>query len=315
MRMAIRLWVGRSVRLGVLERAGFFFVLLFLSMPLAQADEGALRLQRTADGAEVAARDAETALTSGGLAIRLPAGGGFNLYGLPVTSDGGAYLFITASSEFVIFAGLEGVADIDGMTVKPGYAAVLAIATGKQTRKEFDAERLAASAGPGVAAEFNRALAPVVSSQRKVRRMGRYEPARLNAQQPVAAGYETVRRDYLLDPTIIRLRKDAGGDKSALPQLVAERFVAALANADAAGVAALLDPAPFAAAGDGWRAARAGYAAELIRSGMAAKLAEAAVRRADAPGAFTVKSPAGDWELTTVERDVVVFVSALKTLP
>jgi hypothetical protein len=253
-------------------------VSLLLAVTAAAEPAASVTAIRTSDGVAVDVAQTEAALSASSLSVKSPAGARWSVYGIDVYTPLASQIFLSASSELITIATLAGAAHIkDAGVLQPGQAAVMMIATGKLQRTEFDARRLAASSSPVVAAEFTRLLEPVMAKQQRRRWWGYYTPMGINASAPVPAALESLRRDYLLDPAVVRLRRDAAGNLQQQRQLTAERFVTALAAHDANTVAGLVDPSVFIQVGTGWMATRAGYAQQLTGSKLATQLVDARV--------------------------------------
>jgi hypothetical protein len=109
---------------------------------------------------------------------------------------------------------------------------------------------------------------------------------------------------------VVELRRAAGGRVERQRQLVAERFVTALAAGDTETVTALIDPEPFVQTGAGWTATRAAYARDLTGGPLAAALQTAVVAKAE-DGSFAVTRGETRWRLATIERDNMTFVASL----
>jgi hypothetical protein len=281
---------------------------------LAAAAAPAAEIRRTDSGSVVDGASAENSLAASSLALKLEAGEAISLYGLDLKADSLTLLFASSSSEYLMIADLSGRSRVANLLLGPGDAAVLNLSSGKLRRHQFDAARLAASASPALAEEINSALRPVIASQARKKWWGYYQPVVRNAQLPAPPALEAIRRDYLLQPEVIRLRKDAAGDRSKLNDLSAERFVAALARGDDAAVSALIDPVPFADAGSAWASARRSYAGSLIASDLPAKMAGASVSPSKDPGFYEIRSPSGSWTLSTINRDDVAFIDSMTSI-
>lgn len=301
---------------------------LALALPAVQADEPAtppaaatvaepaVALRRTDNGATVDPGSLGPALVASSVDARLEAGASLAAWGVTVRAGQPARVLLSASSELVTAAVTEGAVQADGVgAVGAGEAVLLIIATGEQRRVSYDAARLAASLPASVRGELQPSLEQVAAGQARRRWWGWYEPLGLNARAPVAPDLEALRRQYLLDPTVVGIRQEARGSLPRQRSLAAERFVAALSGGDAAAVASLLDPTPFLQGGRGWTATRAGYAQRLASSPLAGQLAGATVATDVAPGRFTVTSEAGTWLLTTADRDNMTFVTGIEAQP
>lgn len=273
----------------------------------------AVVLRRTDNGAAVDPAMLAPALVASSVDARLGAGASLAAWGVSLRAGQPARVLLSASSELVTAAVTDGAVEADGVgPVGAGEAVLLIIATGEQRRVSYDAARLAASLPASVRQELQPALERVAAGQARRRWWGWYEPLGLNARAPVAPDLEALRRQYLLDPTVVEVRREARGSLPRQRSLAAERFVAALSGGDAAAVAGLLDPTPFLQGGRGWTATRAGYANRLALSPLAGELAGATVAADAAPGRFTVTSGAGTWLLTTADRDNMTFVTGIE---
>jgi hypothetical protein len=277
---------------------------------LSAGAAAAQTVTRISDGAELDPAAAVTALAEGPLLLRLPAAGSAILLGASVHSGGGGTAYVAASTEFLTFADVAGDLSVRGLRLRPGQAAVIVLRTGHVRRMEFDAARLAASAPPALAEDFQVRLAPVAQDQARRRFWGLLTPTGVNARAPGSPAIETVRQTYLLNPALLDIRARAGSDTAALRRLTAERFVAAIAAGDAATAAALMDPQPFLAAGSAWREVRGEFAGGMAGSDLSARLAGAQLRP-DRDG-YVASGPGGDFSLALVMRDGVAFVSRLE---
>jgi hypothetical protein len=289
---------------------------LFLALALSSflsAGASALEIASTHAGSSVGSAGSESALVDGPMLVRLDAGEAWVVFGSKVHAVAASELHVSASSEFISFAILSGQARVgDSALLRPGQTALVVIATGAIEVFAFDAERLAASAPPVTAERIGLALAPIIAAQRRARFWGLYEQIGLNARASSAPAVEALRRTYLLDREVIGARLGAKGNQEVRALAVAQRFLSALQTGDVAAAAALMDPAPFAAAGDGWRGTRTTFARNLASASLAAELRAAILEPISGERAFRVAGAARPWILSTVERSGATFVAALE---
>ncbi|MFZ1625696.1 MAG: hypothetical protein WAU48_13070 [Gammaproteobacteria bacterium] len=272
-----------------------------------------VQIRRTDSGLPIAAELAERVLASSSLAVTLQPGETFGAYGVEVLATDPVRVFASASSELLTMAVIEGRVQIRSLgELVPGEAALMVFATSELRRAAIDAARLDASLPATVRADLGPGLRQVAERQAKRRWWGYYKSLGVNAQMPVPPELEVLRRQYLLDPAAVHLRRDAEGSIDRQRELAAARFVTALSAEDTATVAGLLDPTPFVQSGSGWVATRADYAQRLVRSRLSGDLDAATVAAVpDVPGQFRVSTVGHSWILNTAERDNMTFVTGL----
>ena len=274
-------------------------------------------LNRSDTGATVSAAAIETALSRSGLVARLRAGETLRIYGLTIAAKTPALAYISASSEFIIAAALEGELTAAGHEepAQPGQMFALAVAPdAKPARESFDVKQFLAAPPRGIPAHVRSALENVAAEQADRVWWGSLQRTILNVQSPVPPLVEGVRRDYLLEPAMVRLRSEAGADPTRFALLTAQSFVAAMGRRDVDTVRALLHPTLFAGQGVGlnWLAKRHLFATQLARGPLAARMSGASVA-VDADGRVIATGRSGQrWELLMSVLDAGVFVSAVE---
>lgn len=222
---------------------------------------------------------------------------------------------VVLSSEMVTAAVLEGTLESGGRSAGPGQALVTTIEGDRTRRYGFDAARLAASLPPQWQGEAEADLLDLAERQRRRAFWGLIEQVGTNATAPVSREAEALRRTYLGNPTVLGLRRAAGGDRALLASLTVQRFAQAMAARDAAVIADLLDPLPFSDAYPDpavWQPARAAFARHLAAD-------EALARALSAPATSTSADSAsfdvgGAFRVALVMRDRAMFVTAVEPL-
>jgi hypothetical protein len=246
--------------------------------------------------------------------IALEAGEMAELFGTTFRAAEPTTALVTVSSELVTAAVIKGRLFEGGVEARAGEALVTPI-DGRRTRRYgYDAARLVASLPPAMRAEAAAPLAAIAERQRRRAFWGLIEPVGVNAAAPVAPEVEAFRSAYLANPTVLALRREAAGDRGRLAELTLARFAGALAAADAAIVADLIDPAPFTAADPDpaiWRAARLAFARSLTGDAALTRAFAAGVR-ADAEGSSG--EAGGAYRVGLVLRDRALFVTAVEPL-
>lgn len=290
---------------------------LALLLMLLAPPAGAAEFTGSAHGAAVAPAGLEAAVTTGGVLAALEAGDSFTLYGIAVTATAPARLYLAASADRLILAGLAGSAEVAGLEIGPGQLALAPVDGGPATRHQFDIARFLATARLDDASRAG--LAAAAPAQQKALWWGRLTPIRANAQLLGPPALEAGRRDLLLEPALIRLRRAAGGDGQRLAALVAEDFLAGLAAGDGGAVAPLLAPSLFQAdrlPAATWRRARAEAADAMAHGPLSAAMAGARLRSGTAEGGFDLADASGRaWHMSLARQDAMIFVTALEPAP
>lgn len=249
-------------------------------------------LQRSDDGSAVAPEALEAVLARSGVIARLGPGARLSVFGIDLASGSGAAVYLGASSEFLFAAALAGRIEAQDGVADPGEVLVWDMLGAPPRRFGFDVDRFLATSSLAIQRPLRETLEEVAGGQARATYWGLVAPAQVNLQAPVPPSVEALRRDYLLQPEVIRLRRQAGGDPAALSRAVAERFVAAIAARDRAVVTALLHPVLFQQeGGQDWRVLRARFAEGLVSGGLPGALAGAQVSPA---GNIVVAGPEGE---------------------
>ncbi|MBL8542251.1 MAG: hypothetical protein JNJ63_00445 [Hyphomonadaceae bacterium] len=243
------------------------------------------------------------------------------MFGKSFSAQQDSVAYVSLSSDYLAVAVLAGeLRSEDGVQGGPGRVLVTPLDGTRTERFQFDVAQLRRTL-PGEALDGATALTldAIERRQRRARYFGLLEPVGVNASA-AAPDVEQIRRTYLNEPLLVRLRRSAKGDARALSQSTSQAFVAALASGAHDDVAALIDPGPFLAQTTdpiAWRAARAAFAQRLAsQPGLAADLTGAVVTLTADPTQATVTSPLGrTFTLTLTPRDRALFVTAFTETP
>lgn len=265
-------------------------------------------------GAAVLAAAAASAAPPSRQLIVVEPGGSATIAGVKLEAIEASVAVVSLSSEFATVAVVSGRVVSGKQGARAGEALLAPLDGGKIRRFGFDARRLAAT----VPAEWTpRTAAPlqaIAKRQERQRFWGRIEPISINVGAPAAPELEGIRQSYLANPTIAGLRRTAAGDPVRLATLTATRFAAALAAADVATLADLIDPKPFTDTGadtGAWQAARLAFAGKLAADeALKGAMAAAPVPVTGDQTAFDV----GGYRIRVVPRDRAMFVTAVEAL-
>jgi len=251
--------------------------------------------------------------------LRMADGESRSIYGVDYAAEGAVLAILVPSSELISVAVLEGRLSARNQSAGAGGVLVITIDSGETAALRFDAARLAATLPPAWATAASPALDSIAARQRRQLFWGRLEPVGANAAAPVVQNTEALRVTYLAEAAVVELRRAAAGNVDTLAQLTAERFAAALGNGDIATVAALIDPQPFLATGQGpaiWQAARTAFATRLTQdSGVRTALTGATVAPVTPGENALFRAGAPDrqpFHIALVARDRALFVISLE---
>lgn len=260
--------------------------------------------------------DIGQALARGAVLARLEAGDAFDLLGGTIAAREAATVYLAASSEFVSAAVLRGTVSVDGRQGEAGHVFVRPVAGARTERFSFDVRAFEAATPAALNEAEHGELEALRARQDRRIFWGGLERTGFDAQSPTGdAMLEAVRRDYLLRPAVMEVRRSAQGDAQQLARETAARFVSGLAARDEATVEALLSPLLFAEGGRGqaqWLEARRRFAGDLVRGGLPAVLARATVGDGDLASGFEVEGVDRPWRLELQSLDTMVFVKALE---
>lgn len=275
---------------------------------------------RSDSGAPIEFEQVESVLSQGGVIANLAAGEDLEIYGFEMHAERDSTIYLSASSEFISAACLDGAftAEGDSDTARPGEVYVHAYSGDVTSAYEFDVERFLGSSSLSIDPEIRANLANAMSSQKRKKFWGFLEASNTNAQAPVPPTMEAQRRDYLLSPEIINIRKEAIGDAESMARLSAERFVSAMANHEDKAVASLLHPAMFNKKGRApveWLTLRQKFAYELANSNLAGKMQTARVEDGSMEDGFQISLENGErYHLQTEPMDAMVFVKSIQKM-
>jgi hypothetical protein len=311
---ATTLEVGLVIRLAA--------ALLLAGPTLAQGDVnraeskltvvGAAELINSDTGKSIPIETLEGRLAQGSAMAKLDAGAEFSAFDFRAKAQQPTRVHISASSEFLILAVLSGQLSLNGKVAKAGEALVGSLASGAIVQAPYDVNRLAGTVSPAIAIEVSDTLRPVMVARRKAAFFDKYPATGVNAAAPGSPLTEPARRQMLLEPTIVALRRTADNDGTRLKNGVAARFAAALDDNDASTAAILLDPAPFLGAGRDWSTTRSAFAQANI-AGWRGR-GPTTVESVDGDSAL-LNSGTHKARLTFVQRDDFYFVASLEVSP
>lgn len=256
------------------------FIFTSAFMFLAALPVNAAEVTRLSDGHSIKSHYVAE-LTQSSLLVRLVAGESFSILDISVQSVEPSLVVLSASSASISAAVLSGV--ITSASTKAGAGQLLAWNIDSNTAPEvsmFDISRLLASSTLAQNSEIQAELQPAIEQQQKDIYWGRLEPIGANLQAPLPPVVEAGRRDMLLTPTLIELRRAAAGKPDSLSKLVAEKFLVALRQGDISQVSELLSPALFSeggANGPGWQELRLRFARQLVRGRLPAAMRSASL--------------------------------------
>lgn len=152
------------------------------------------------------------------------------------------------ASEVAYMAVIEGEASLGGLTARRGKMLLIPPFGGEPSVERFDARRLSealsAQAGTTDAAAFA-SLESLASGQDRGVFLGRLARTNFNVTTLGSAEAELDRRGRVAGAAIREMRFAAVEPGTDIEQGIVERFLAALAAADVATVAQMLDPLPF----------------------------------------------------------------------
>ncbi|MGD9868880.1 MAG: hypothetical protein AB7U38_12845 [Hyphomicrobiales bacterium] len=279
-----------------------------------------MRVVRTDSGASVPVGKIEETLARSGLVATLAPGDALRFHGLELASPKGATLYLSLSSEFVLAAVLQGSAAAGGKRAGAGQVVMLPILGGEPAVERFHVRQFLAAPPPrGLRPAVRAVLEGLVPGQERRIFWGGLERTAFNAQSPVPPIVEGLRRDYLSEAPVVRLRRASGGDMQAFGRMMAADFVRALAARDTDTVRAYLHPTMFLATGgnlpaSAWLARRHAFALSLTGGPLPAQL-RGATLGVDAAGRLVVAGRSGGrWLIALSPLDNAVFVSALEPI-
>jgi len=295
-------------------------LLAFATILTFGSSSNAAQLMRSSSSAPIEFTELENVLSQGGVIANLVAGETMEVYGFEIQAEQDSTIYLSASSEFISAACLQGAftAEGDNDPARPGEVYVHAYSGDVTSAYEFDIERFLGSSTLAIDPEIRNSLASVMSAQSRKKFWGFLEASNTNAQAPVAPTLEAQRRDYLLAPAIISIRKEANGDAETMARLSAERFIEALALQEDQTVAALLHPAMFNTKSRTpveWLTLRQKFAYELANSTLAGKMQAAEVEDGSIEDGFLISLENGErYHLQTEPMDAMVFVKSIQKM-
>lgn len=300
-----------SVRLAISALAVFCFV--------QGAPAFAAQFVRSDNGAPVAYDTIEHSLTTGGVIANLSAGESAEFYGFKIHAQQDSVIYLSVSSEFVSAACLGGAFTAQGSDEVAGKGKVYVHAYGgnKTNLYDFDIERFLGSSSLAIAPEIRAGLNEAMYDQSRKKFWGLLQVSNTNSQAAVTPHVEAVRRDYLLQPEIVRIRKEADGDTEKMARLSAERFVQALSARNSQATASLLHPSLFSKgrAPDEWIGLRLNFAQDMAGSSLASKMKNAVVGEGSVEDGYIVSLKNGEqYQLKTEPMDAMVFVKSIRKM-
>lgn len=224
------------------------------------------------DDGQAISTSAEQSLCETSLLVQLQPDQEFHIYDLALKAREPSMVVLSASSSTLSAAVLNGQIEASGVPARAG--ALLAWSMDSKEPPQvftYDIGRLLASSQLAHNNELRSAMLPALQRQQRDLFWGRLEPIGANLQAPVLPKIEALRRDVMLTPVLIEIRRAAGGDAASLERRVAEKFVHALGTKDHATLRDLLDPSLFApqqGTGQEWNSLRERFATRLVAGRM-----------------------------------------------
>ncbi|MFO0995746.1 MAG: hypothetical protein U1F33_03610 [Alphaproteobacteria bacterium] len=290
------------------------------AIALASASEIA-RAQGRADimnavtGAAVPADQLPQAIAANGVIAQLGDGGTLPMYGTDVAARERGTVYLGASSEYLFAACLDGRIEAAGSDAERGEVIVWPLTGGEARVQSFDINRFLSTSSLTIDPALRGQLEQAATAQRRKIFWGLLEPAGVNVQAPAVPAVEVVRRSYLSVPTVMRLRRESGGNVDDLARLVAESFAAGLAGRQRETVESLLSPDLFrreGQSGSDWLGLRARFAAQLLGGPLPARLVGEHVEPGSDVGTWRIVAGANLYRLRLAPLDGMLFVTAVE---
>lgn len=303
---------------GALRRAALGAALALTSSlwGLGSADASPSVL-RTDNRAAVPARDIERTLSQAGLLATLARGDRLELFDAAIEAGSDSKVFLALSSEYLAAACLTGRISAGGETAEAGEVIIWHAGSQQVEVATFDVEQFLATTLLADDPNIRAALEAVAAKQRSQKFWGVLRADRRNVRAPVVPTLEEVRRSYLLEPEVVKVRREAGGDSDKLARLVAEYFLASLAKKEAEPVEALISPLLFqdedrAFSRESWQELRGRFAKTLVGGGLPDKLAGFQLQDTADRTTLLVSARKVVYQLDLVEIDGMLFVQGLE---
>ncbi len=283
--------------------------------PLLAAD--GVTFKRTDDQREIAYEDLEDVLPTSSVVAKLAAQKEMGFFDVRVTAAADSTVFLSLSSEYLMAACLEGAISAGPVSAGPGQVVVWRATSGAPATFDFDVDRFLATTSLAIDPKTRSALERVSQAQKRLMFWGLLQPGSVNVRSPVSPVVEGMRRAYLLAPTVIHLRREAGEDTAKLARLVAQRFLTGIVEREPEPVESLLSPNLFqgrdqALDPESWRMLRSEFAAALIRDRLPQLLAGFMIEASGEEMRWLVRTPRETYRLRLEQLDDMVFVEALE---
>ncbi len=276
-----------------------------------------MSFKRTDDQREIAYEDLEDVLPTSSVVAKLAAQKEISFFDVQVTAAADSTVFLSLSSEYLMAACLEGAISAGPVSAGPGQVVVWRASSRAPATFDFDVDRFLATTSLAIDPKTRSALESVSQAQKRLLFWGLLQPGTVNARSPVSPVVERVRRGYLLAPTVIRLRREAGEDTAKLARLVARRFLTSIVKRELEPVESLLSPNLFqgrdqALDPESWRMLRSEFAAALIRDRLPQVLAGFTIEATGDGMQWLVRTPKETYRLRLEQVDDMLFVEALE---
>ncbi len=284
--------------------------------PLSAAD--GMTFKRTDDLREIAYKEVEDVLPISSVVAKLVAQQEISFFDVQVAAAADSTVFLSLSSEYLMAACLEGAISAGSVSAEPGQVVVWRATSGAAAMFDFDVDRFLSTTSLAVDEETRSVLESVAEKQQRLMFLGVLRQGAVNFRSPVPPPAERVRRGYLVTPTVIRLRREAGRDTAKLARLVAQRFLTSIVNGEPVeAVESLLSPNLFQGRGQkldsgSWRMLRREFALALIRDRLPQNLAGFTIEASGDDMRWLVRSPAASYGLQLERIAGMVFVVALE---
>jgi len=285
-----------------------------LGLDAAKANPAFLR---TDNGSAVSAQEIERALSHSGLLATFAPGDRLALYDVAIEARADSKVFLALSSEYLAVACLTGLISAGGETAEAGEVILWHTGSRQPEVSAFDVGRFLATTPLAEDPVIRAELETVAAAQHSQVFWGLLRADRRNARAPVAPTIEEVRRSYLLEPDVVEVRREAGGDSDKLTRLVAEHFLASLAGKRVEPVEALMSPLLFqdddrAFSRESWQELRGRFAKTLVDGNLPDKLAGFQIQDAADKTAVLISAQNAVYRLNLVEIDGMLFVQGLE---
>lgn len=279
----------------------------------------AAQFVRSDNGVSINYDNVEHSLTMGGVLANLSAGESVEFYGFKIHAQQDSVIYLSVSSEFVSAACLGGAFTAQGSDEVAGKGKVYVHAYGgnKTNLYDFDIERFLGSSSLTIDSEIRAGLNETMHDQSRKKFWGLLQVSNTNSQAAVTPHVEAVRRDYLLQPEVVHIRKEADGDTEKMSRLSAERFVQALSSRNGQATASLLHPALFSKGRtpDEWIGLRLNFAKDMTGSALAPKMKNAVIGEGSLEKGYVVSLKNGEqYQLKTESMDAMVFVKSIRKM-